>query len=265
MYAPLSPERRPRKAFGCLTLHSRRNPPPQKTLLPSSLPASGSTIRPITPKSRFLHGPRSTGCYYRSVQNRGSRSRSPRPPPIRSWSPPSQRHQRRHRTGRLHRHAPVAARTRTCPTGSFPSGPATAPRPDRRRRRQRTSTAGKPGDRVSYPGNHASHELLTIGHERGRLWKLPDNLDVRERPSLALHRSLRPGRRRSAPASRSAARRRCWASASSASSPCVACSRPARFPVVGIDAVPMRRDAAHGRRAPTHVIDPTARRRDSSS
>ena len=25
------------------------------------------------------------------------------------------------------------------------------------------------GDRVSYPGNHASAELLTIGHERGRL------------------------------------------------------------------------------------------------
>src|SRR5580698_6217301 len=25
----------------------------------------------------------------------------------------------------------------------------------------------KEGDRVSFPGNHASHELLTIGHERG--------------------------------------------------------------------------------------------------
>ena len=32
----------------------------------------------------------------------------------------------------------------------------------------------KPGDRVSYPGNHASAELLTIGHERGRLWRMPD-------------------------------------------------------------------------------------------
>src|SRR5262245_29881444 len=31
----------------------------------------------------------------------------------------------------------------------------------------------KPGDRVSYPGNHASHELLTLGHERGRWWRLP--------------------------------------------------------------------------------------------
>src|SRR5438067_11393605 len=31
----------------------------------------------------------------------------------------------------------------------------------------------KPGDRVSYPGNHASAELLTLSHERGKLWKLP--------------------------------------------------------------------------------------------
>ena len=37
----------------------------------------------------------------------------------------------------------------------------------------------KPGDRVAYPGNHASAELLTIGHERGRLWKIPDNLDFK--------------------------------------------------------------------------------------
>src|ERR687884_1216044 len=42
----------------------------------------------------------------------------------------------------------------------------------------------RPGDRVSYPGNHASAELLTIGHERGRLWKLPANLDA-EKASLA--------------------------------------------------------------------------------
>src|SRR6266478_5077118 len=35
-----------------------------------------------------------------------------------------------------------------------------------------------PGDRVSYPGNHASAELLTLGHERGRLWKLPPGLDA---------------------------------------------------------------------------------------
>src|SRR5262249_10236864 len=36
----------------------------------------------------------------------------------------------------------------------------------------------QPGDRVSYPGNHASAELLAIGHERGRLWKLPSGLDA---------------------------------------------------------------------------------------
>ena len=36
----------------------------------------------------------------------------------------------------------------------------------------------KPGDRVSFPGNHASAELLTLGHERGRLWRLPPKLDA---------------------------------------------------------------------------------------
>src|SRR5262245_60099090 len=40
------------------------------------------------------------------------------------------------------------------------------------------ATGWQPGDRVSYPGNHASAELLTIGHERGRLWKLPPGLDA---------------------------------------------------------------------------------------
>ena len=36
------------------------------------------------------------------------------------------------------------------------------------------------GDRVSYPGNHASLELLTLGHERGRLWKLPSGLSTEQ-------------------------------------------------------------------------------------
>src|ERR1700716_2048903 len=39
-------------------------------------------------------------------------------------------------------------------------------------------TGWRAGDRVSYPGNHASAELLTLGHERGRLWKLPAKLDA---------------------------------------------------------------------------------------
>src|SRR4051794_18637883 len=42
----------------------------------------------------------------------------------------------------------------------------------------------RPGDRVSYPGNHASHELLTLGHERGRWWRLPEGMDA-ERASVA--------------------------------------------------------------------------------
>src|SRR3954470_17109655 len=36
----------------------------------------------------------------------------------------------------------------------------------------------QPGGRVSFPGNHASHELLTLGHERGRLWRMPASLDM---------------------------------------------------------------------------------------
>src|SRR5262249_19639134 len=40
------------------------------------------------------------------------------------------------------------------------------------------------GDRVSYPGNHASAELLTVGHERGRLWRLPSGLEP-EKAALA--------------------------------------------------------------------------------
>src|SRR5262245_10073927 len=36
----------------------------------------------------------------------------------------------------------------------------------------------QPGQHVSYPGNHASHELLTLGHERGRLWPMPAKLDA---------------------------------------------------------------------------------------
>src|SRR5262245_9971839 len=42
----------------------------------------------------------------------------------------------------------------------------------------------KPGDAISYPGNHATHELLTIGHERGRLWKMPASLNA-EKAALA--------------------------------------------------------------------------------
>jgi 2-desacetyl-2-hydroxyethyl bacteriochlorophyllide A dehydrogenase len=113
----------------------------------------------------------------------------------------------------------------------------------------------KPGDRVSYPGNHASHELLTIGHERGRLWRLPANLDA-EKAAVAcvarygLGASIRAG----ITLGRSAAvlglgvigqfALRCLLAAGA-------------HPVVGIDAVAMRRQAALAAGA-DHVLDPGA-------
>ena len=42
----------------------------------------------------------------------------------------------------------------------------------------------KEGDRVSFPGNHASAELLTVGQERCRVWKMPDGLAM-EKAALA--------------------------------------------------------------------------------
>ena len=112
----------------------------------------------------------------------------------------------------------------------------------------------KPGDRVSYPGNHASAELLTIGHERGRLWRMPTNLSF-EKAALAciarygLGASIRAG----LTLARSAAvlglgvigqfALRCLLAAGA-------------NPVIGIDAVGMRRDAAMAAGA-GHVLDPS--------
>jgi 2-desacetyl-2-hydroxyethyl bacteriochlorophyllide A dehydrogenase len=111
------------------------------------------------------------------------------------------------------------------------------------------------GDRVSFPGNHASAELLTVGHERCRVWKLPDALSF-EKASVAcisrygLGASVRVG----LTLGRSAAvlglgiigqfALRCLLAAGAG-------------PVVGIDEVPMRRAAAAAAGA-DHVIDPGA-------
>jgi 2-desacetyl-2-hydroxyethyl bacteriochlorophyllide A dehydrogenase len=113
----------------------------------------------------------------------------------------------------------------------------------------------QPGDRVSYPGNHASAELLTLGHERGRLWRLPAGLDA-ERGAWAciarygLGASIRAG----ITLGRSAAvlglgmigqfSLRCLIAAGA-------------HPVVGIDGVRMRREAALAAGA-DHVLDPGA-------
>ncbi len=113
----------------------------------------------------------------------------------------------------------------------------------------------QPGDRVSYPGNHASAELLTVGHERGRLWKMPDNLPAETAAWACIARygmgaSIRAG----LTLGRSAAvlglgiigqfALRCLMAAGA-------------FPVVGIDGVAMRRSAARAAGA-NHVIDPSA-------
>src|SRR5437588_10823956 len=109
-----------------------------------------------------------------------------------------------------------------------------------------------PGDRVSYPGNHASAELLTLGHERGRLWKLPPGLDAEKAAWACVARygmgaSIRAG----ITLGRSAAvlglgivgqfALRCLLAAGA-------------HPVVGIDAVRMPREAARAAGA-DHVID----------
>ncbi len=113
----------------------------------------------------------------------------------------------------------------------------------------------KSGDRVSYPGNHASAELLTLGHERGRLWRLPDNLDMQKASVACIARyGLGASIRAGITLGRSAAvlglgvigqfALRCLIAAGA-------------HPVVGIDAVAMRRQAALAAGC-DHVLDPSA-------
>jgi 2-desacetyl-2-hydroxyethyl bacteriochlorophyllide A dehydrogenase len=113
----------------------------------------------------------------------------------------------------------------------------------------------KPGDRISFPGNHASAELLTLGHERCRLWKLPAHLDPEKAAWACIARygmgaSIRAG----ITLGRSAAvlglgiigqfSLRCLVAAGA-------------HPIVGIDGVRMRREAALAAGA-DHVVDPAA-------
>jgi 2-desacetyl-2-hydroxyethyl bacteriochlorophyllide A dehydrogenase len=115
-------------------------------------------------------------------------------------------------------------------------------------------TGWQPGDRISFPGNHASAELLTLGHERGRLWKLPPKLDADKAAWACIARygmgaSIRAG----ITLGRSAAvlglgiigqfSLRCLLAAGA-------------YPVIGIDSVKMRRDSALAAGA-HHVIDPS--------
>jgi len=113
----------------------------------------------------------------------------------------------------------------------------------------------KPGDRVSFPGNHASAELLTLGHERGRLWRLPDGIDVEKAAFACIARyglgaAVRPG----ITLGRSAAVLGLGIIGQFALRSLIAAGA---HPVVGIDAVAMRRKAALAAGA-DHAIDPAA-------
>ncbi len=100
----------------------------------------------------------------------------------------------------------------------------------------------KPGDRVSYPGNHASAELLTLGHERGRLWKLPAKLDA-ERAALAV--ILRYGFGASIRAGITLGRSAAVLGLGLIGQGALRCLLAAgAYPVVAIDSVKMRRESA---------------------
>ena len=113
----------------------------------------------------------------------------------------------------------------------------------------------QPGDRVSYPGNHASHELLTVGHERCRVWKMPDNLSFDDAAFACIARyGLGAPIRAGLTLGRSGAVLGLGIIGQFALRAMIAagCS-----PVIGIDAVPMRRTAATAAGADA-VIDPAA-------
>jgi 2-desacetyl-2-hydroxyethyl bacteriochlorophyllide A dehydrogenase len=114
-------------------------------------------------------------------------------------------------------------------------------------------TGWQPGDRVSYPGNHASAELLTLGHERGRLWRLPAHLEAHKAAVACIARyGLGASIRAGITLGRSAAvlglgiigqfSLRCLIAAGAQ-------------PVIGIDSVKMRRAAALAAGAAL-VLDP---------
>lgn len=112
----------------------------------------------------------------------------------------------------------------------------------------------KPGDRVAFPGNHASAELLTIGHERGRLWKMPDNLDFK---TAAWSCVARYGMGSSIRAGLTLGRSAAVLGLGVIGQWSLRCLKAAgAFPVIGIDSVQMRRDAAIKGGA-DFVIDPT--------
>jgi 2-desacetyl-2-hydroxyethyl bacteriochlorophyllide A dehydrogenase len=110
------------------------------------------------------------------------------------------------------------------------------------------------GDRVSFPGNHASAELLTVGHERCRVWRMPVGLSS-EKAAIAV--IARYGMGASIRAGVTLGRSGTVLGLGIIGQFALRCMLAAGMsPVVGIDAVAMRRDAALAAGA-DHVIDPT--------
>lgn len=100
----------------------------------------------------------------------------------------------------------------------------------------------KAGDRVSFPGNHASAELLTLGHERGRWWRMPEGLDF-EKAALAC--ILRYGLGASIRVGLTLGRSATVLGLGMIGQCALRCLIAAGAnPVVGIDSVAMRREAA---------------------
>src|SRR3954465_2203800 len=113
----------------------------------------------------------------------------------------------------------------------------------------------KPGDRVSYPGNHASAELLTLTHERGKLWKLPAGLSA---DTAALACVARYGVGASVRVGLTLGRSAAVLGLGVIGQFALRCLQAAgAYPVVGIDGVAMRRAAATAAGA-SFVIDPGA-------
>ncbi|MFN4260215.1 MAG: zinc-binding dehydrogenase [Gemmataceae bacterium] len=113
----------------------------------------------------------------------------------------------------------------------------------------------QPGDRVSYPGNHASAELLTLGHERGRWWRMPAQLEADKGALACIARyGLGAAIRAGITLGRSAAVLGLGIIGQFALRSLIAAGAN---PVIGIDAVAMRRQAALQAGA-DHVIDPNA-------
>lgn len=113
----------------------------------------------------------------------------------------------------------------------------------------------KAGDRVSYPGNHATHELLTIGHERGRVWRMPDKLAFETAALACISRYGLGGVLR---AGLTLGRSVAVLGQGIIGQFALRCALAAGcHPVVGVDSVPMRREAALAAGA-DHVIDPSA-------